>query len=345
MRQHASVPADMNETLRDLLCHLGDTIRDRVLAARNTGVTEDLASVAAVTAADTIYRVDKISEAVIREWFGQHWPATLPVEVVMEGLEGHGPLTYPEGTAFSQTAWKCILDPIDGTRNLMYDKRSAWALAAVAPQRGDATNLSDIVVATATELPTSKHARGDQVSAVRGAGAAGVRAVGIDLASGRRTRLAVRPSQATDFRHGFASISKFFPEGRGLTARIEEVLWDRIVGLGRTASPQVFDDQYMTSGGQIYELLVGHDRMVADLRPLVLPKLGLGHALCCHPYDVCNALVLEEAGGVVETPEGRPLTAPLDTTSPVAWVGYANHTLAAQMRPVLLDVLRSFRLI
>ena len=40
-------------------------------------------------------------------------------------------------------------------------------------------------------------------------------------------------------------------------------------------------------------------------------------------------MLLEEAGGVVTDPWGEPLDAPLDTTSPVAWVGYANPALAA----------------
>ena len=33
--------------------------------------------------------------------------------------------------------------------------------------------------------------------------------------------------------------------------------------------------------------------------------------------------------------KGAPLDAPLDTTSPISWVGYANPTLAALARPVL----------
>jgi len=30
-------------------------------------------------------------------------------------------------------------------------------------------------------------------------------------------------------------------------------------------SPQVFDDEYIASGGQLYELMVGHDRFLADV--------------------------------------------------------------------------------
>ena len=67
------------------------------------------------------------------------------------------------------------MDPVDGTRGLMYDKRPAWSLAGAAPNKGDATRLSDIEVAVMTELPTSKMAHGDVLWAIKGRGAKGVR--------------------------------------------------------------------------------------------------------------------------------------------------------------------------
>ena len=81
--------------------------------------------------------------------------------------------------------FKCILDPIDGTRNLMYDKRSAWILTGLAEQRGKRTSLGDIEVAVMTELPTSKQWRADQISAIRGKGSRGIVARSEDLRSGR----------------------------------------------------------------------------------------------------------------------------------------------------------------
>ena len=98
---------------------------------------------------------------------------------------------------------------------------------------------------------------------------------------------------------------------------------------------QVFDDEYLSTGGQLHELVSGRDRFVADLRPLVLEDAG---GLVCHPYDVCTAMLLVEAGGVVTDPWGRPLDAPLDNSSPVAWVGYANEALAAHIGPVLAEL-------
>jgi fructose-1,6-bisphosphatase/inositol monophosphatase family enzyme len=327
------------ESARKLLCGLQNHIRDTLVAARAKHA-HAFARIAAVTAADTIYHVDKITEDAIFAWFGQHWPKAWPVQVVMEGIEDHETVTFPRGTPVGRTIFKCILDPIDGTRNLMYDKRSAWALAALAPQRGADNTLADITVAAITELSTSKMWRSDQLSAVRGRG---VKARAFDLRTRRWSVLKPQPSRAKNFEHGFASIARFFPEGKALLGTIEEALWRELGVLGKRGGQLVFDDQYISTGGQLYELLIGHDRMLGDLRPQVYAKLGLGGAaLCCHPYDICTAMILQEAGGIVETPEGRALDAPLDTTTPVAWMGYANPTLARTVRPVLKRLLRIY---
>ena len=80
--------------------------------------------------------------------------------------------------------------------------------------------------------------------------------------------------------------------------------------------------------------------MLGDLRPLAYAKLGLSSAaLCCHPYDICTALIAREAGCVIQSPDGTPLRAPLDTTTPVAWMGYANAALARVVRPVLKKIM------
>jgi len=324
------------ERCRRLLCQLQDHIRDTLLAARGKQA-RNFAKVAAITAADTIYHVDRLSEHAILDWLAEHWPRAWPVEIVMEGLEGGEAATFPRGTPVGRTVLKCIIDPIDGTRNIMHDKRSAWILTALAPQRGAKTNLQDILVAAMTEIPTTKQWRSDQLSTVRGRG---VVAQAVDVRSSRRTALKAAPSRARDCRGGFAAISRFFPEGKALLAQIEEALWDELYGLGRQAGPLVFDDQYICTGGQIYELVIGHDRFLADLRPQVFKKLRLRSALVCHPYDICTALIAQEAGCVIEAPLGGELAQPLDTTSAVAWAGYANPALARHIQPVLRRLIR-----
>jgi fructose-1,6-bisphosphatase/inositol monophosphatase family enzyme len=236
------------------------------------------------------------------------------VELVSEGLEERVVI----GT---DPRWAVIVDSIDGTRGLMYDKRAAWCLAAAAPIGG---SLRDVVAAAMTELPTTKQGLADQLSGTRGNGVVAER---VDVRDGRRSPLTVQPSTATDLEHGFAVVSKFFVPGKIALAELETALFTRL------GSRDVFDDEYISSGGQLHELIAGHDRFVADLRPLVDPD-----AFACHPYDVCTAMLLEAAGGVVTDPRGRPLDVPLDTTTAVAWVGYANPALAARIGPILAEL-------
>jgi len=217
--------------------------------------------------------------------------------------------------------WSVIVDSIDGTRGLMFDKRPAWCLAAAAPRGG---TLRDVVAAAMTELPTTKQGLVDQLSARRGGGILGER---VDLRDGGRVALDVRPSNATDLEHGFATVAKFFVPGKVALARLESDLFARL------GSREVFDDEYLSSGGQLHELASGRDRFVADLRPLADPD-----AFACHPYDVCTAMVLEEAGGVVTDPFGDPIDVPLDTTTSVAWAGYANPALADRIGPILAEL-------
>ena len=295
------------EQIRALLCELGAHLRDVVVASRHI----DMAVVEGATSADTIYAIDRVADDALVTWFEEHWPG---VELVSEGLEE--PVVIGD-----DPAWTVIVDSIDGTRGLMYDKRSAWCLAAAAPRGG---SLRDIVVAAMTEIPVTKQTLADQLSAVRGNGIVGART---DLRAGSSAPLDVRPSRATDLEHGFACIAKFFPPGKPALAALESELFARL------GASTVFDDEYISSGGQLHELITGRDRFVADLRPLVDVA-----ALACHPYDLCTAMLLEEAGGIVTDPRGAPLDAPLDTTTAVAWVGYANPTLAASIGPILHEL-------
>lgn len=328
----------IHERLRGLLCGLGDAICDAVLSARTQLDASRLSAVAGHAGGDTIYAVDKISEDAILDWFRRNWPHEFPVEIVMEGLEEE--LCFPDGTAATATDWKCIIDPIDGTRGIMYDKRSAWALAAIAPRLGDVSMLSEIVAAAMTEIPVAKQWRADQFSATSGGP---LIATARDIrGSGGVETIHPTPSTASDFSHGFSSLVKFFPEGRTLTAQIEERLWDELIGLNSGLSPQVFDDQYLSTGGQFHELLTGHDRMIGDLRPLILRVLNMESQLVCHPYDACTWLVLRKAGVVFEHPLGGFPDARLDTSSGVTWIAYANEKLASLARPVLTRILEQF---
>ena len=63
------------------------------------------------------------------------------------------------------------------------------------------------------------------------------------------------------------------------------------------------------TGGQLYELIAGHDRFVADIRPLMdacLARSGQALGICCHPYDLCTELIARELGVIVTDAYGAP---------------------------------------
>ena len=311
---------------------LHDAIRDAVIDACARQSAEQLAAVAG-DAGDTIYTIDRVGEdALVR---GLEALATdVPLCLIAEGIAD--PIVLPRGARQQDCRWRMLVDPLDGTRGLMYQKRSAWVLTGVAPNRGDATRLSDIELAVQTEIPLLKQHLSDQVWAVRGKG---MQARRHNRLTGAAERLTLRPSRATTIAHGYATVVRFFPGARDVLAAID----DEIVRALVTPEPRraaCFEDQYASTGGQLYELMAGHDRFIADLRPLVMAG-----GLCCHPYDLCTALIAREAGVILTGPAGAPLDAPLDIVTDVAWVGYANESLRAAIEPVLQDALRRRRLL
>lgn len=315
-------------------------IRAAVVAACEQSALEQLAAPVAEEAGDTIFAIDRVSEATLIERFGalaEQWSCTL----IAEGLGATGQMILPAGTTAEATELRVIVDPIDGTRGLMYQKRPAWILTGVAPNRGPATSLADIELAVMTEIPLLKQHLCDSLWAVAGVGAAGER---LNRLTGERQPLRLAPSQATTIAQGYGSVSRFFPGARAALAAIDDELIERLLGPLRPGQALAFEDQYISTGGQLYELLMGHDRWVADLRPLAEPLLrarGLALGLCCHPYDLCAELIAREAGVVVADEHGRRLAAPLSVDANVAWAGYANRAIADQVGPALRSILRA----
>jgi fructose-1,6-bisphosphatase/inositol monophosphatase family enzyme len=316
-----------------------DRVRDAVVAATERHAVDTLAAIERDDEGDTIYALDVVSETVLEplvEALGREHSFVL----VGEGLPG-GSRCVPHGIDADAATWRIIVDPIDGTRGLMYQKRSAWILTGVAPNRGPATSLRDIVLAVQTEIPLVKQHLADQLWAVRGGG---VEAVRLNRLSGERTPLHLRPSGASSIAHGFSTVARFFPGARDTLGALDEAIVRAALGGQPGGKALSFEDQYASTGGQLYELLAGHDRFIADLRPLTtacMAERGLARPLACHPYDICCALIAEEGGVIVTDPSGRPLHAPLTVDADVAWVGYANARIRGVIEPLLQRELRA----
>jgi fructose-1,6-bisphosphatase/inositol monophosphatase family enzyme len=345
-------PAELLDTLR----RIHAAVCDEILAACEVRSADELAHMPRDGAGDITYTIDHVSETALLDRMDREIAAHDPIILIGEGLP-NGRITLPENADHTDARWRIIVDPIDGTRGLMYQKRPGWVLTGVAPNRGEDTSIADIELAVQTEIPLIKQHLCDQLWAIRGQGAQAARH---DRLTGESLPLVLGPSTAADLRHGYSTICRFFPGARDVLAALDDKLCYRLYAGGLSpfaesveqkgtvplAGPDaiaIFEDQQCTAG-QLYGLATGQDRFVADLRPLVQPIItSRGHSLghCCHPYDLCTKLIAEEVGVIITAPDGRPVRAPLDTDANVAWLGYANRDLQGHIEPVLHELLQS----
>src|SRR5947207_4246592 len=298
------------ESLLQPLKRLHERIRQTVVDACERKSLESVAAIAREEEGDTIYAVDYLTEDLLIDFFTSEIASATPVVVIAEGLQG-GKLVLPQGASEENVIWRIIVDPIDGTRGLMYQKRSAWVLTGVAPNRGTETSLSDIELAIQTEIPLIKQHLSDTVWAGRGGGAHAER---FNRLSKETTEINLQPSRAKSIAHGYAEIARFFPGAREELAAIDEEIVYGALGPVSPGKAHCFEDQYASSAGQLYELMSGPGRFVADLRPLmekVLAARGVTLGMCSHPYDLCSELIAREAGVIVTDAQGHRLKAPL----------------------------------
>src|SRR5688572_13776043 len=318
-----------------ILKKLHEQIRAAVVESCEQTAIEDLAKVAREDEeGDTIYVVDRVSEEILIEFFEREIASRTKIVLIAEGLES-GQIILPHGINEEDADWRIIFDPVDGTRGLMYQKRPAWILSGIAPNKGAETNLADIEAAIQTEIPLVKQHLSDCIWAEKGKGASAER---FNRVTGKLTKLSLKPSNVPTIEHGFASISRFFA-GVGVEgAEIYEEIVRGALGAVQAGKAHCFEDQYISTGGQLYELMAGHDRFVADLRPVFeksLNKRGLRLGICCHPYDLCTELIAREMGAIVTDEKGGELRARLAIEPDVGWVGYSNQAVRAQLEPLL----------
>ncbi len=316
------------------LVALGRAVRTRIHAGR--AHAKDWSDVAAQAASDLQYGIDRFSEEGLVEAVSVHCHALLPLLLMSEGLPEQG-IRVGEGAP----RWLLMLDPIDGTRGLMHDKRSAFFLAGLAPVND--ARLATLCHAAMIELPTTRSPLSD-VLAADADGTLFACTDEIATASCTSTRpLLVQPSRAVDLRHGFATVVRFFAGAAERLGAFHDALLQELHPDDPQAHQDAFEDQYISNAGQMHALITGRDRFVADLRPLVSNPIATTatsvvatHSVplrCAHPYDLLGLLVARAAGVAITDAHGAPLDAPLDITTRVAWIGYANSTLRHHVEP------------
>lgn len=328
-----------HQAIVDALIAVGREVRRRVSESLRRQAIETRTAIHTVTAEDDIFQIDHDIHETLMDVLGRRAVDVGGVALIAEGVGEEDVVVLPGGMTEEKAAWRVIMDPIDGTRVIMYDKRSAFFLAGAAPNRGAGTRLRDIEAAVMVELPTTRAMEGDVLWAIRGQGA---KAVTDNLLDASVAPRAFSPSRAKSIYGGFAQIVRLFHPGKVILTQIEEDLAAELFPDAPANRAYLFEDQYISTGGQLYEMLMGRDRFIAELRAGLyerMQRIGGPGGLCCHPYDLAAHLIGEEAGVIITGRDGKPLDAPMDVTTPVDWIGYANADIQREVEPVLRRLL------
>lgn len=323
------------EKLARLFWQAHQAARTAVREALALAPGDAMAKVAAITAVDTIYGIDTIAEAALLHFIetNQH---EAPAFVLVGEFETGAALTFGSGPP----QFRVLLDPIDGTRLLMHKKSSGWILTGIAPERGAATRLADIFFALQTELPPPKQTFADTLWTGPATAVQGRRE---NLLTGESTPLLLGGDTAEDLKHGFISFVNFFPRGKLLLAKLEEeFLYSPAVAASAGEDLPIFTDQHLSTGGQLYALMTGQMRLVADFRPVLNQhwrQRQESTLLCAHPYDLGTALIAQKVGVSLFDQRGANLNGPTEPTSEIGWIGFSNAKLAARYLPAVLETL------
>lgn len=327
------IPMQKNN-IKSLLLQLGQAVSRRCVLAFKEDVGLNLQ--VKVTPADIIYQIDIEAEEEIIRILQTRAHEFGGIILLAEGIGEEDKSLYPQGISEGDAKVKIICDPIDGSRGLMYGKRPAFFLAAAGEVT--AQTLKDMEVSVMVEIPIPKQHEYDVLSAVRGEGAENLR-YNLD---GSFVKKILKPSDVASIESGFISFVKYCYPGKDYVSILEERFLDQIFADREEHFLGVFEDQYISSGGQLYELICGHDRLVVDIRGAMYAKFkreGRKVGQVSHPYDLACVLIAEEYGVVVNNLDGTPFDAPLDMTYDVDFIAYSNRQIQNQCEGLLLDIL------
>lgn len=305
--------------------------------------SEELSEVLASGNGDVSYGIDVVCEKIIDRWFTENPPAGGAV-VLCEGLGKH---VYPGNLEEADAAWRVLIDPLDGTRHIMYDNRSAWILTGISPNRGSLTSLADICAAVQTEVPVLLQDKGAVLKAVKHQGAE-VKVYDLNTEKETQAPVSLMPSKAKDLKNGFCVFTNFFPGTKVMISQLEERVLYRLYGYPQENTALVFSEQYISSAGQLYMLMTGKYRMAVDIRALLhnyQKQRNLSLPLCVHPYDLSASLIAQESGCIVKNALGGELEYPMDLETNCSWAGYANETLYREIQPVILEELKALSIL
>ncbi len=275
---------------------------------------------------DLTYRLDAVAEGAV-DRLADALGRIAPCRILCEG-----PGEIVRGGA--EPVLRVLVDPVDGTRNLMADLRSAWVLTGVAAESdGRTPTTADLVLGVQTEIPATDRRHSLELVAERGRGCVS----SLRTLAGRRSSsdpIPFRAPRRIDLRSGYFSFLRYLPREREAIARVEVEFFARAQREAGLDPRRVYDDQWLCAAGQLALVATGRMRMFADLRAHLAARARVA-TVASHAYDLAAMLIAVEAGSPVLGVDLEPLRVPLDLETNVSFVAFANDAARRTFAPLL----------
>ena len=331
--------------LEELAERLRRRARQTMTAALDGGRLGSVSRPVSMGAGDATFGIDAAVEAELSDWFEQQ-AQRAPLSLLTEdagwrhrGPDGEGDTRDYGG--FDHGGPRICVDPVDGTRHLMLDLRSAWAVIAMAGPGAQIPRQRDALAACLLELPDSRARVARRLSARRGEGTT---LAELHVASGEILySRPLRVDQDDRLDHGYLPFFAFHPESRGEVARLALDFFKRLEREENVELAHCYDDQYICNAGQMALTALGTYRMVVDPRQFIAERQGRP-TQTTKPYDIAGAILCaEEAGAPVASLAGTELDFPWDVETPVSFAAFANRATRDRALPHLLAALAQYR--
>ncbi|MFT5052316.1 MAG: fructose-1,6-bisphosphatase/inositol monophosphatase family enzyme [Chlamydiales bacterium] len=316
--------------LEDLAERIRHAARSAMASAHASGQLEHVDRPIGQGAGDVTFGLDEPTEQVLSAWLEER-AREAPISLMTEdaGWRHRGPAppganTTRELPGFDHGGPRIAVDPIDGTRNLMADLRSAWTVISFCAPGPTQPEYADVSLGLVGEIPDSRAALYRTVKAMRGAGCT-LRTDPLQEEVGSRTATSPLVSDADDRAdNGYFPFFSYMHDQRPAMAAVQADFFARLARDEGANVRSCYDDQYISNAGQLVLLALGTYRMIVDARAWIARRDGMT-TIASKPYDVAGALLCaEEAGCVLRSLDGEALAFPIDTETAVGFVGFAN---------------------
>ena len=309
-------------------------------------------------AGDETFALDEACERAIDAWL-EETAARGPLSVLTEdrgwrhlGPGAGGGVRPLDG--FDHGGPRLAIDPVDGTRNVAADLRSAWTVISACGPGAREPRAGEVVHGTVSELPVVRAHRALRLTADAGSGAF-VREFATTLEVPLEVPFDADAARASDAHRlavddddtlfGYLPFFRYDPHLRRAAVALETDLLDALIEREGANPRHLFDDQYICSAGQLVLLALGTYRAIVDARAFLADARRVA-ATTSKPYDLAGALLVAREAGCVLAPLGagaRPAADgapsafdfPLDARTPVGFVGYHNPATARRVAPHL----------